>query len=195
MASDVTIAGNFLQAVAAQAKAMKALPPVDAWNPPHCGAIPMEIRRDGSWHYMGTPVGRAALVRLFSTVLRREPDGSYVLVTPAERVGIKVEDVPFLGVLMEAQGEGRAQRLSFTTNVGDEVTAGPTRPMRFEITGETGEVAPYVLVRGGLEARLNRAVYYDLVARASHETVDGRSWFGVWSDGQFFPMIASEAVT
>lgn len=190
LASEPTLGGNFLQSVADQAKAMKGLPPVERWNPPYCGEIEMVIRRDGSWNYLGTPIGRPALVRLFSTILRREPDGSYVLVTPAERVGIKVEDVPFLAVLMTATSKGRAQQLRFTTNVGDEVTAGPERPLRFVVDPASGEVAPYVLVRGGLEARLARAVYYDLVALG----VDEMGQFGVWSRGQFFPMIDSEAL-
>lgn len=182
--------GNFLQAVADQARAFKGLPPVERWNPPYCGEIDMVIRRDGSWTYMGTPIGRPALVRLFSTILRHEPDGRYCLVTPAERVGIRVEDVPFLAVLMDVEGRRREQRLRFTTNVADEVVAGPERPLRFEVGPETGEVAPYVLVRGRLEARINRAVYYDLVALG----VEEENHFGVWSCGRFFPMIESRAL-
>lgn len=190
MASDLTTAGNFLQAVAAQAKAMKGLPPVERWTPPYCGEIDMAIRRDGSWSYMGTPIGRPALVRLFSTILRREEDGTYVLVTPAERVGIRVEDAPFLAVLMSAEGEGRCQALRFTTNLADEVTARAEHPMRFVIDPETGEVASYVHVRGRLEARLNRPVYYQLAELGVHRAGE----FGVWSGGVFFPMIASEAL-
>jgi uncharacterized protein len=202
VASDTVLGGNFLQAVAEQAKALKGLPPVERWDPPYCGEIDLVIRRDGTWAYMGTPIGRPALVRLFSTILRREADGSYSLVTPAERAGIRVEDAPFLAVLMAASGSGRDQRLAFTTNVADEVAAGPEHPLRFEVDSATGEVAPYILVRGGLEARLNRAVYYDLVALGVHEPVAAppqsgekeTRMFGVWSGGQFFPMIASEAL-
>jgi hypothetical protein len=163
VASDLTTAGNFLQAVASRAKAMKGLPPVEHWNPPYCGEIDMVIRRDGSWTYMGTPIGRPALVRLFSTILRREEDGSYVLVTPAERVGIRVEDAPFLAVLMSADGAGRDQVLRFTTNLADEAVAGREHPLRFVVDSESGEVASYVHVRARLEARLNRPVYYQLV--------------------------------
>lgn len=190
MASDLTTQGNFLQAVAEQAKAMKGLPPVERWNPPYCGEIDMRIRRDGSWTYMGTPIGRPALVRLFSTILRREEDGSYVLVTPAERVGIRVEDAPFLAVLMAAEGAGRGQELRFTTNLADEVAAGGEHPLRFVIDPVTGEVASYVHVRGRLEARLNRPVYYQLAELGVHHV----GAFGVWSGGVFFPMIASEAL-
>jgi hypothetical protein len=202
LASELVTAGNFLQAVAAQAKAMKSLPPVEAWNPPYCGEIDMAIRRDGSWTYIGTPIARPALVRLFSTILRREEDGRYVLVTPAERVGIRVEDAPFLAVLMSVEGEGKCQTMRFTTNVADEVMAGPEHGLRFIVDAGTGGVAPYVHVRGRLEARINRPVYYDLVALgcdepplpASGERVGVRGLFGVWSGGVFFPMIESEAL-
>jgi hypothetical protein len=194
VASELVTAGNFLQAVAAQAKAMKSLPPIERWNPPYCGEIDMAIRRDGSWTYMGTPIGRPALVRLFSTILRHEEDGSYVLVTPAERVGIRVEDAPFLAVLMSTEGGGKRQTLRFTTNVADEVSAGPEHGLRFVIDPETGEVASYILVRGRLEARINRPVYYDLVALGCDEAVNGRIHFGVWSGGVFFAMIESEAL-
>jgi hypothetical protein len=178
VASELVTAGNFLQAVAAQAKAMKSLPPVEAWNPPYCGEIDMAIRRDGSWAYMGTPIGRPALVRLFSTILRREEDGRYVLVTPAERVGILVEDAPFLAVLMSAEGEGKGQTLRFTTNVADEVSAGPDHGLRFVIDPLTGEVASYVHLRGRLEARINRPVYYDLVALGCDELVSSPVYGG-----------------
>ena len=184
--------GNILQAVAEQAKAMRGLPPVEKWNPPDCGEIDMAIRRDGSWAYMGTPIGRPALVRLFSTILRREADGTFVLVTPAERVRIRVEDAPFLAVLLDRSGEGERQCLRFTTNVGDETVAGPDHALRFAIEPASGEVSPYIHVRARLEARLNRPVYYQLVEYGCHEIRNGASVFGVWSDGVFFPMIASE---
>lgn len=156
----------------------RSLPPVDKWNPPYCGAIPMRIARDGTWHYMGTPIGRAAMVRLFSTILRREADGSHVLVTPVERVGIDVEDAPFIAVSVEAKDGA----LHFLTNVGDAVTADADHPIRVVEDPVTGEPSPYVLVRGRLEARLARAVFYELAELA--EERDGV--MGVWSAGAFF---------
>ena len=158
----------------------RKLPPVEKWNPPHCGPIPMRIARDGTWHYMGTPIGRAAMVRLFSTILRREPDGSHVLVTPVERVGIEVEDAPFIAVSVEIAGG----KLTFMTNVGDEVTADADHPIRVEEDAATGEPSPYVRVRGGLEARLARPVFYELADLA--EERDGV--MGVTSAGAFFPL-------
>lgn len=160
----------------------RRLPPVERWNPPHCGPIPMRIARDGSWHYMGTPIGRPAMVRLFSTILRREPDGSHVLVTPVERVGIEVEDAPFVAVQMDVSGEGEGQSLTFLTSVGDTVTAGKDHPIRVEEDPETGEPSPYVEVREGLEALMARPVYYELADLA----VERGPHFGVWSGGAFF---------
>src|SRR5436190_500151 len=148
----------------AEGAGRRALPPIDRWNPEYCGEIDMRIARDGSWFYLGTPIGRPALVRLFSTILRREPDGRYVLVTPVEKVGLKVEDAPFVAVRVDAEGEGDARRLRFLTNVGDEVVAGPEHPLRVAFRG--AEPRPYVHVRGGLEARVSRAVFYELVAMA-----------------------------
>ncbi|MCP5432763.1 MAG: DUF1285 domain-containing protein [Alphaproteobacteria bacterium] len=162
--------------------------PVHLWNPPHCGAIDMTIRADGSWHYMGTPIGRASLVRLFSTILRREPDGSYALVTPVEKVEIAVEDAPFLAVLLDSEGEGAERRLLFTTNVGDEVEAGEEHPLRATSDPRTGEPAIYVHVRGGLEARLNRPVYYQLVALGEERRTSKGREFGVVSGGRFFAL-------
>lgn len=165
----------------------RKLPPVERWNPPYCGPIPMRIARDGTWHYMGTPIGRAAMVRLFSTILRREPDGSHVLVTPVERVGIEVEDAPFIAVSLEAKGEGQSGELRFLTNVGDEIVAGPENPIRVAEDPKTGEPSPYVRVRGGLEARLARPVFYELADRA--EEREGA--LGVWSGGAFFRLGAA----
>ncbi|MGQ7794237.1 DUF1285 domain-containing protein [Faunimonas sp. B44] len=156
--------------------------PVERWDPPDCGDIDMRITADGTWHYMGGPIGREALVRLFASVLRREPDGRYVLVTPVEKLGIRVDDAPFAAVEMAADGEGRAARLTFRTNVGDVVTAGPDHPLRFALEAETDGLKPYVLVRRGLEALLARPVAFELAELASaHE---GRP--GVWSGGAFF---------
>jgi hypothetical protein len=159
------------------------LPPVEKWNPAHCGDIDIRIARDGSWFHEGTPIARRELVRLFSTILRKDGD-DYVLVTPAEKMRIRVEDVPFLAVLVREEADG----LVFTTNVGDETVAGPDNPIRVVTNDTTGEPAPYVHVRRGLEARISRAVFYQLADMA----VPGEGAFagqlGVWSGGVFFPL-------
>ncbi len=167
----------------------RGLPPVERWNPPFCGDIDMEIRADGTWFYMGTPIGRAPLVRLFSTVLRKGEDGRTYLVTPVEKVGIRVVDAPFLAVEMQVtQREGR-QVLTFRTNVGDVVEAGPQSPLRFEISGENRELKPYLLVRGRLEALVSRAVMYDLVELGEAIVIDGVSMFSVRSGTEVFPVM------
>jgi hypothetical protein len=171
----------------------RKLPPVDRWNPEYCGEIDMRIARDGTWFYLGTPIGRPALVRLFSTILRREPDGSYVLVTPVERVGLKVEDVPFIAVGVDIEGKGHDQRLKFLTNVGDEAIAGAEHPLRVSHRDD-GEPQPYVHIRGALEARLARSVFYELVAIAEERVgANGRRELGVWSSGQYFALGSPEA--
>lgn len=177
-------------AQAASAAARDGFPPVEKWNPPHCGDIGMEIRRDGTWFYQGTPIGRMPLVRLFSRILRKDPD-EYVLVTPVEKVTVHVEDVPFIAIDAEPQGSDKGQTITFETNVGDHVTAGPAHPIRVERDPETGEPAPYVLVRGALEARIDRKTFYRLVDIGSHADHDGQRWFGLWSSGTFFPVIPS----
>lgn len=179
--------------LAAQAKAAskgKGLPPVHLWNPPDCGDLEMRIARDGTWFYLGTPIGRKELVRLFSTILRKDGE-RYVLVTPVEKVGIQVDDAPFVAVDFEVSGEGRDQVLTFQTNVGDHTTAGPDAPIRVERDPETGEPSPYVLVRSNLEALIDRKSFYRLVEIGTHHEVDGESWFGLWSGGMFFPIIPS----
>jgi uncharacterized protein len=165
------------------------LPPVERWNPPFCGDIDMEIRADGTWFYMGTPIGRKPLVRLFSTVLRRDEDGKSYLVTPVEKVGIRVEDAPFLAVEMHVGEKDGAPLLTFRTNVGDVVEVGPEHPLRFEIAGEDKQLKPYILVRGRLEALVTRALMYDLVALGESETVDGVEMFSVSSGGTVFPIM------
>ena len=149
------------------------------------GDLEMRISRDGTWFYRGSPIGRPALVKLFASVLRREPDGRHWLVTPAERGRIEVEDVPFLAVALTVQGEGRDQQLIFRTNLDDIVTASPNNPLRVE-TAASGEPAPYILVRDDLEARLMRSVFYDLVELAREESIEEIRQFGVWSGGRFF---------
>ena len=183
-----------LAALIARAGAAGRAPPVERWDPPFCGDIDMRISADGRWHYGGSPIGREPLVKLFASVLRREADGRYLLVTPVEKLGITVEDVPFLAVEMHAEGEGEATRLVFRTNVGDIVTAGPERPLRFVDDPANGGLVPYVLVRGRLEARLTRALAHELASRAVTASVDGTEHLGVWSDGMFFPMMAADAL-
>lgn len=166
-----------------EAAAGRALPPVERWDPAHCGDIDIRIARDGTWYHQGTPIGRKELVRLFSTILRKD-GADYVLVTPAEKMRIQVEDAPFLAVLLDVEGEGRGQVLSFTTNVGDRATAGTDNPIRVETDPVSEEPAPYVHVRKGLEAKIARAVFYQLADLAVR---DGDR-LGVWSGGVFFPI-------
>jgi uncharacterized protein len=165
------------------------LPPVHLWNPPFCGDIDMEIRRDGTWFYEGTPIGRPAMVRLFSTILKKE-DGQHFLVTPVEKVGIRVEDAPFVAqdFEVESEGKGAAQVVTFTTNVGDTVAAGPDHQIRVE-RDASGEPSPYVHVRAGLEALIDRKSFYRLVDIGEAQDVSGEPWFGVWSGGTFFKII------
>ena len=157
-------------------------PPVD------CGDLPFLIRRDGSWLYRGSPIGRKELVCLFASVLKRDEDGAYWLETPAERGRIEVEDVPFVAVELDWNGDGRHQALSFRTNVDEVVTAGPEHPLRVAHDILTCEPTPYILVRPGIEARINRAVYYELVALGVPEWVGCRRMLGVWSCGKFFSL-------
>ncbi|HEX5776164.1 MAG TPA: DUF1285 domain-containing protein [Caulobacteraceae bacterium] len=168
-----------LEGVAAAAKQApgRGLPPVHLWHPPHCGEIDIVIKRDGLWFHEGTPIGREALVRLFSTVLRKDDDGIY-LVTPVEKLKITVEDAPFIAVRVDRDGEV----LRFTTNVGDEVEAGPDNPIRVEMCEGTGEPRPYLHVRRGLEALIARPVFYELVEMATER--DGA--MAVRSNGAWF---------
>ena len=189
--ADETSATASLEALVARAGDHgKGLPPVEKWNPDFCGDLDMEIKRDGTWFYMGTPIGRKPLVRLFSTVLRKDEDGKTYLVTPVEKVGIRVEDAPFVAVEMDvAQAGKEGQLLTFRTNVGDVVEAGPDHPIRFEKNGDDGELKPYVLVRGRLEALLARPVMYELVAAGEEIEVDGKTMFAERSGGAVFPIM------
>jgi hypothetical protein len=179
---------QLLQATHATAKT-GGLPPVHLWNPPFCGDIDMEIRRDGTWFHEGSPIGRAPLVRLFSTILKKEGD-RFFLVTPVEKVGIRVEDAPFVAQDFEVtdEGTGPTQVVTFVTNVGDRVAAGPDHAIRVE-RDASGEPSPYVHVRAGLEALIDRKSFYRLVDIGEAHPVDGEDWFGVWSAGAFFPII------
>lgn len=181
-----------LSAIIAQAvNPERGLPPVERWNPPFCGDIDMEIRGDGTWYYMGTPIGRAPLVRLFSTVLRKDDDGKTYLVTPVEKVGIRVLDAPFIAVEMAATIENNEQVLTLRTNVGDLVRVGAQNRLRFEIEQGTGGLKPYVNVRGNLEAVFSRSLMYDLVELCQDIEMDGQIWFAVKSNGLIFPVIES----
>ena len=172
----------------AKAAGKRGLPPVHLWNPPFCGDLDMRIARDGTWFYLGTPIGRKELVRLFSTIIRKDGD-DYFLVTPVEKVGITVDDAPFVAVDFEISGNADTQNLTFETNVGDTVKAGPDNPIRVERDAATGEPSPYVLVRANLEALIDRKSFYRLVDIGTVEPFDGKDWFGLWSGGQFFPVI------
>lgn len=154
--------------------------------PIDCGDLLIRIARNGTWFYRGTPILRPALVKLFSTVLRREADGTYWMVTPAERGRVTVEDAPFLAVELDVVGEGEAQELRFRTNVDDLVTADEAHPIRIVEDAETGEPNPYILIRNGLEARLTRPVFYALVNQGREERVGDSTQYGVWSKGKFF---------
>ncbi|KPP83579.1 MAG: hypothetical protein HLUCCO07_08490 [Rhodobacteraceae bacterium HLUCCO07] len=182
-----------LEGVVASAKAAKGakgLPPVHKWNPPFCGDLDMRIAPDGTWYYLGTPIGRPELVRLFSTILRKDGD-DYFLVTPVEKVGITVDDAPFVAVDFTREGEGRDQVLTFGTNVGDHAAASAENPIRVEIDADTGEPRPYVLIRANLEALIDRKSFYRLVELGAQHEIDGVDWFGVWSGGVFFPILRS----
>ena len=180
------------ESLAATVRAAKprGLPPVHLWDPPFCGDLDMRIARDGTWFYLGTPIGRFELARLFSTILKLE-DGKYYLVTPVEKVGITVDDAPFVAVDFEREGEGAAQRLTFLTHVDDRVTADAEHPIRVE-RAEDGTPRPYIMVRAGLEALIDRKSFYRLVEIGETETLDGVEWFGVHSAGEFFPIIQAE---
>ena len=164
----------------------RGLPPVHLWNPPFCGDLDMRIARDGTWFYQGTPIGRPALVKLFSSILKRE-NGKYLLVTPVEKVGITVDDAPFVAIDFESTGAGRDQNVTFETQVGDTAAAGADHPIRVERDPKTGEPSPYVHIRADLEALIDRKSFYRLVELGSHE----EGWFGIWSGGTFFQVIPS----
>ncbi len=166
-------------------------PPVHLWHPPFCGDIDMRIASDGTWYYMGTPINRKPMVRLFASILRRDPE-RFVLVTPVEMVGIQVDDAPFLAGTMKIEGEGEAQKLTLTTTVEDEVLISADHPLQFEIEPVHGGLKPYCVVRDGLRARLTRSLASELVNLGKIQVVDGARMFGVWSEGQFFAMMTAD---
>ncbi|CAM4125089.1 hypothetical protein CCOS865_01490 [Pseudomonas reidholzensis] len=161
--------------------------PVHLWNPDFCGDIDMRIARDGTWFYQGTPIGRKPMVRLFSNIIRRDGD-DYFLITPVEKVGIRVDDAPFVALSLEVEGRGEQQVLRFTSNVDDQAEAGAEHPLRVEIDPLTQEPSPYILMRSNLEALIHRNVFYQLVELAVPREIDGQAWLGVWSHGEFYPI-------
>lgn len=178
--------------IAAVGEARK-LPPVHLWNPPFCGDIDMRIAADGTWYYLGSPIGRPALVRLFASVLKREGE-NYFLVTPVEKVGITVEDAPFQAVEMAIDGEGPGRTLTFRTNVDDLVRCDAEHSLRFVPEEPGGGLKPYLHVRRDLWARVTRALFFDLVEISETRNLNGREWFGVASAGEFFAMAPAESI-
>ncbi len=173
-----------LDEIAALAASMRH-PPVDLWNPPLSGHSQIRIARNGSWFHDGTEIRRETMVRLFATILRREADGSYVLVTPAEKQSVEVDDMPFQAVEVKSEGNGQNRTLAFRLNIGDLIVAGEEHPLSFEGTSDIAE--PSLHIRGGLEARITRPVFYELAEMALTEENDP---LGIWSNGTFFSMAA-----
>lgn len=180
---------NDLTATAGAAVKDRGPAPVHLWNPPFCGDIDMRIARDGTWFHEGGPITRPAMVKLFSSILRKDGD-AYFLVTPVEKVGITVEDAPFVAQDMTVSGSGTDQTLTFTTHIGETATAGPDTPIRVEI--KDGEPAPYVTIRANLEARIDRKTFYRMVDLGEEQEINGTAWFGVRSCGTFFPIIPAD---
>lgn len=171
----------------------KGAPPVEQWNPPFCGDLDMQIERDGTWFYGGTPIGRMPLVKLFASVLRREDDGSYVLVTPVEKTGLTVADVPFIGAeLSQVVQDDGVEALVLRTNVDDVVVISADHPLRFVQDDANGGLVPYCHIRGRLEARLARPLLYQLAEMGCERVHEGAPWFGVVSCDVFFPMMAMD---
>src|SRR5687767_111220 len=195
--ADVKTGGLDALAGAAKSAAKKGPPPVHLWNPPFCGDLDMRIARDGTWYYLKTPIGRPALVRLFASALKREGD-QYFLVTPVEKVGIIVEEVPFLAVELKVEqadpADPRTRALHFRTNVDDWVACGPGHALRFEPEPGTGGLKPYLRVRRDLWAKVTRALFYDLVELGEEREVDGLPMFGVASGGAFYAMAPADSL-
>ena len=184
--------GNRIQGLAdfIAAQANDSLPPVENWDPPYCGDIGLAIQADGTWVCQESPIQRKAMVKLFSRILRRDPDGRYCLVTPVEKIYIEVADAPFLAVEMQVEGEGPGQRLIFRTNVDDIVVCGPDNPLRFTEESGHGGLKPYLRVRGHLDALVTRALSYDLFDLARPQRQEADTLF-IWSGGACFTVAAS----
>lgn len=187
--ADPTAMPSSLAALVARAgKTGKGLPPVDKWNPPFCGDLDIRIDRDGRWFYLGSPIGREPLVRLFASVLRKDEDGRHFLVTPVEKIGITVEDVPFIAVELDQQGEGPDQVLTVRTNVGDVVTIDAEHPLEFRADPSNDGLLPYLTVRGRLMARFSRPLLYQLAELFEGDEAGDEDDLGVYSSGTFFPV-------
>lgn len=182
-----------LDAIATQVKAVRGPPPVHLWNPPFCGDLDMRIASDGTWFYMKTPIGRPALVQLFSSVLKRE-EGRYYLVTPVEKVGITVDDAPFAAVEMRVSGLGEERKIAFRTQTEEWLEVGPDHPLRFEKEAGTDGLKPYVHVRRELWARVSRALFHDLANLGEIRQVDETAWFGLYAAGTFYPMVPAAEI-
>ncbi len=186
--------GHGLETIAGEVTRVgKGSPPVHLWNPPFCGDLDIRIGADGTWYYLKTPIGRPALVKLFSSVLKREGD-KHFLVTPVEKVGIVVDDAPFVAVEMRVEGEGGLRRLHFRTNVDEWVACGKEHGLRFDPERATGGLKPYLHVRRDLWAKVTRALFYDLVALGEERDVGGERMFGVVSAGEFFAMAPAKEI-
>jgi hypothetical protein len=187
--------GNGLEVIADTVKTAsgKGPAPIHLWNPPYCGDIDMRIAADGTWFYLGTPIGRPALVRLFASILKREGE-KYFLVTPVEKCGIVVDDAPFMAVELQVEDGGADRQLRFRTNVDDWVSCGPEHPLRFETEAATGGLKPYVHVRSDLWAKVTRSVWYDLVELGEEREVGGTEMFGVASGGEFYAMAPASSL-
>ena len=177
----------------ARREGRQGLPPVHLWNPPFCGDLDIRIAGDGTWYYLKTPIGRPALVKLFASVLKRE-DEKYFLVTPVEKIGITVDDAPFLAVEMRVEGDAVSRILHFRTNVDDWIACGADHALRFEPEQGTGGLKPYLHVRRGLWAKVTRALFYELVELGEERDIGGQRMFGVASNGEFFAMAPAESL-
>ena len=177
-------------AKSASAATKKGPAPVHLWNPPFCGDLDIRIARDGNWYYLGTPIGRKPMVKLFSSIIRKDGE-NYFLVTPIEKVGIKVDDAPFVAVDFEVEGSGKTQQVIFKTNVDDEAIAGPKNKIRVIHDPKTDEPSPYIRIRSNLDALIDRKSFYRLIDIGEHHEMNEQSWFGIWSKGEFFPIILS----
>jgi hypothetical protein len=177
----------------ALSRAGKGPPPVDLWIPPFCGDLDMHIAADGTWFYLKTPIGRPALVKLFASVLKREGE-NYFLVTPVEKCGIRVDDVPFLAVELKVEQSAEGPVLNFRTNVDDWIACGPQHRLRFDPEAGTGGLKPYLHVRRDLWAKVTRTLFFDLVALGEERDIDGAAMFGVTSMGMFFPMASADQI-
>lgn len=193
MTSERDPAGLDAIAGAVRKQAARGAPPVHLWNPPFCGDIDLRIASDGTWLYLNSPIGRPALVKLFSSVLKREM-GKYYLVTPVEKVGIVVDDAPFLAVEMQVRQQPEGSVLHFRTNVDDWVSCGPGHALRFEPERHSGGLKPYLHVRADLWAKLTRALFYDLVERGEEREIGGQLLFGVSSGDAFYVMAPADSL-